>query len=52
MENMENENCQGKDMEHAKLAKSHGVMFSVMEFSQFCPRIVRNLSVFLRPLRN
>ena len=33
----------GKIMEHEKLAQSHGNLWSVMEFWQFCPRIVPNL---------
>ena len=42
----ENENGHGKVMEHAKLAKSHGILLSVMEFYQFRPRILSNLYVF------
>ena len=33
-------------MEHAKLAKSHGILLSVMEFDQFCLQIIPNLYVF------
>ena len=40
MENLENENGNGKVMEHTKLAKSHGILLSVMEFYQFIPLIV------------
>ena len=35
-ENLLNKNGHGKVMEHEKLAKSHGVLLSVMEFYQFC----------------
>ena len=41
----------GKVMEHAKLAKSHDILISVMEFYQFCPGIVPNLYVCLPPLK-
>ena len=33
-------------MEHEKLAKSHGILLSVIEVYQFCSRIVPNLYVF------
>ena len=36
------------DMEHKKLAKSHGIVLSVMEFDQFCPQISLNLYLFGR----
>ena len=44
-ERLENENgpgngpeyVPGKVMRHEKLAKSHGILSSVMEFYQFCP---------------
>ena len=39
-ENLENENGYGKVMEHAKLAKSHGIVLLIIEIYQFCPRIV------------
>ena len=52
LENLENKDGHGKVMEHAKLAKSHGILLSVMAFYQFCPQIVQNLYVFLPPLRN
>ena len=29
-----------KSLEHEKLAKSHGILLSVMEFYQFCPPTV------------
>ena len=32
-----NEYDHGKVMEHEKLAKSHRILLSVMEFYQFCP---------------
>ena len=35
-----------KVMEHEKLAKSHGILISVMEFYQLCPQIVPNLDDF------
>ena len=35
-------------MEHEKLAKSHGIDLSVMEFDQFCPQISLNLYLFGR----
>ena len=44
---LENENGQGKVMEHAKLAKSHGILLSVMEFYQFCSQIARKMYVFV-----
>ena len=35
-------------MEHEKLAKSQGILWSVMEFYQFCPLISPNLCLFFR----
>ena len=40
LEILENENGHGKVTEHEKLTKSHGILFSVMEFFQFCPKIL------------
>ena len=40
---LENEKGHGKNMEHEKLTKSHGILISVMKFY---PRIVPNLNVF------
>ena len=37
---LESENDHGKVMEREQLAKSHRILWSVMEFYQFCPRIV------------
>ena len=37
-------------MDHEKLAKSHGILLSVMEFYQFCPQNVPNLYVFCHHL--
>ena len=34
LENLENKNGPGKVMEHEKLTKNHGLLFSVMEFYQ------------------
>ena len=36
-------------MEHEKLAKSHGILLSVMEFYQFCRQNVPNLYAFCHP---
>ena len=38
-ENLENENGHGKVMEHEKLAKSHGILISVMEYNNFAPEL-------------
>ena len=43
LENLENENVHGKVMEHEKLAKSHTILLSVMEFYQFWPQNVPHL---------
>ena len=40
LENLENENVHEKVMEHEILAKSHGIMLSVINFYPFCPQIV------------
>ena len=45
LKNLETENGYGKVMEHGKLPKSHGILLSVMEFYQFCLRIVPNVYV-------
>ena len=41
---LENESNHGKVMEHEKLAKSHGILWSVMAFYQFCLWIVPNFN--------
>ena len=46
LETLENENGHGKVMKHEKLDKRHGILWSVMEFYQFCPWIVPNLYLF------
>ena len=43
---LETESGIGKVMEHEILAKSHGMLLSVMEFYHICPRIVPDLLGF------
>ena len=51
MESLENEGGHGKVMEHGKkLAKSHGILWSVMEFYQFLFQILLNLYVLCHHL--
>ena len=39
LENLENENGHSKVMEHEKLTKIHGILWSVMEFYQIVPNL-------------
>ena len=52
LENIENENGHGKDMEHENLAKSHGTLWSVTEFYQYCPPNCTKFVFFWSSLRN
>ena len=47
MENLKilkNKNGRGKVMDYGKLAKSHSILYSVIEYFQFCPYILANFS--------